>query len=189
MSKVPRILLFMALAGTALLLSACASYAGRDLLAGTSSLPDVLASMGEPGMRWKEADGREQLAYPRGPEGTQTFMVLIGADGRLERIEGVLDAEHFARIKPGLDQVAVLHLLGPSSPQLTAYFERRDELVWEWRFCDVSGQQALFDVLFDASTGIVRSTDRRLDYRSSGGVFGMLGHRQAARGGVPSCGR
>lgn len=190
-NKLQRALLGIVLAGSALLLSACAGYNGRDLLAGTSGLPEVLASMGEPAMRWNEADGRVQLAYPRGPEGTQTFMVFIGADGRLQRIEGVLDAEHFARITPGLDQAAVLRLLGPPPPQLTAYFERRDELVWEWRYCDAWSQLALFDVLFDASSGIVRSTFQRPDYRSSGELFvlpGRLG-RGGARGGVPSCGR
>ena len=186
--KLHRVFLAIALAGSAMLLSACAAYNGRDLLAGISGLPEVLASMGEPAMRWNEADGRVQLAYPRGPAGTQTFMVFIGADGRLQRIEGVLDAEHFARIRPGLDQAAVLRLLGPPPPQLTAYFERRDELVWEWRFCDAWSQLALFDVLFDASSGIVRSTYQRPDYRSPDGMFGLLGHR-AARGGVPSCGR
>ena len=183
-SKVRRILVRIALAGSALLLSACAGYGGSDLLAGMSTLPEVVTSMGEPAMRWKEPDGREQLAYPRGPEGTQTFMVFIGTDGRLERIESVLDAEHFARIRPGTDQATVLRLLGPSPQQLTAYFERRDERVWEWRFCDAWNQLAFFDVLFDATTGIVRSTYQRPDYRRS---FGMLGNR-GARDWVPTCG-
>ena len=187
-SKVRRILIRLALAGSVLLLSACAGYGGSNLLAGTSTLSEVVASMGEPAMRWKEADGREQLAYPRGPEGTQTFMVSIGADGRLERIERVLDAEHFARIRPGTDQDSVLRLLGPSAPQLTAYFERRNELVWEWRFCDAWSQVALFDVLFDATTGIVRSTYQHPDYRWPGGMFGMFGSRESG-GRVPSCGR
>ena len=73
------------------LLSACASYSGRTLENGVSTLPEVVATLGEPAMRWKDDDGREQLAYPRGPYGTQTFMALMSADGRLERIEGVLE--------------------------------------------------------------------------------------------------
>ena len=179
MLQVRRILICMALAGSALLLSACAGYGGSDLLAGVSTLPEVVVSMGEPAMRWKEAGGREQLAYPRGPQGTQTFMAFIGADGRLERIEGVLDAEHFARIQPGIDQAAVLRVLGPSQPQWTAYFERRDELVWEWRFCDAWNQLAFFDVLFDATTGIVRSTYQRPDYGWSDGIPGFFRSRAA----------
>jgi len=152
------------LIGILALLSACASYSGRGLIPGEATLDDVLTTMGEPAMRWHDPDGREQLAYPRGPEGKQTFMVFIGDDGRLERIEGVLDSAHFARIRNGQsDQAEVLRLLGPSQPQWTAYYEARNELVWEWRFCDAWSEVAFFDVLFDATTGIVRSTYQRPD--------------------------
>ncbi|MBK7425383.1 MAG: hypothetical protein IPJ48_21155 [Propionivibrio sp.] len=127
----------MALVGITALLSACAGYSGSNLKPGIATLPEVVASMGEPAMRWKDPDGREQLAYPRGPAGTQTFMVFIGADGRLERIEAVLDMEHFARIEPGKsDQSSVLRLLGPSAPLRTQYYRLSNELAWEWRFCD-----------------------------------------------------
>ena len=163
--------------GLAVLLSACAGYSGSNLKPGVSTLPEVVASMGEPALHWKDADGRQQLAYPRGPEGAETFMAYIGADGRLERIEPVLDMNHFARIVAGKsDQAAVLRVIGPPQPHWTEYFERRDELVWEWRFCDPWGQLAFFDVLFDATTGIVRTTYQRPDYRWPSGI-------------APSCGR
>lgn len=146
-------------------LSACASYSGRGLQPGLAMLPDVLTTMGEPAMHWQNADGREQLAYPRGPEGMQTFMVFLGVDGHLERIEGVLDSQHFARIANGhSDKEHVMRLLGPPQPQWTEYFKARDELVWEWRFCNDWNEVAKFDVLFDATTGIVRSTYQRTDY-------------------------
>lgn len=160
----------------ALLLSACAGYSGSNLKPGVATLPEVLATMGEPAMRWNDPDGRVQLAYPRGPEGTQTFMVFTGVDGRLERIEGVLDSNHFALIENGKsDQAAVLRILGPSQPQWTANFKARDELAWEWRFCNSWGLLERFDVLFDATTGIVRSTMRFDDIVGFGGV-------------APSCG-
>lgn len=155
--------------GAFTLLAGCASYDGRGLQPGVSSIDEVVALMGTPAMQWQDADGRVQLAYPRGPEGLQTFMALIDPDGRLERIEGVLDTRHFARIEPGRsDQAAVLRLLGPSQPQWTAYFERRDELVWEWRFCDDWRQVARFDVLFDGMSGVVRTTYQRPELRGFG---------------------
>lgn len=167
----------MLVVGLVFLLSACAGYSGSDLKPGTATLPEVIASMGEPAMRWKDADGREQLAYPRGPGGTQTFMAFMGSDGRLERIEKVLDMTHFARIESGKsDLAAVLRILGPSLIGGTAYFKARDELVWEWRFCDSWGQVALFDVLFDASTGIVRTTYQRPDLRGPDGIAPSCGH-------------
>ena len=164
----------------ALLVSACASYSGRGLEPGVATLADVVATMGEPAMRWRDEDGRVQLAYPRGPMGTQTFMAFIGADGRLERIEGVLDTRHFARIEAGkTDKAAVLRLLGPSQPQWTVYYEARDELAWEWRICDDWWTLAFFGVLFDGTTGVVRSTYQRPDDR----VNPFTGHSVVA-----SCG-
>lgn len=145
----------------ALINGGCAGV-GSTLKRGESSLADVVAAMGEPAMRWQDADGRQQLAFPKGPMGTETFMAHFSPDGRLERLEGVLNYPQFARIEIGKsDQAAVLRLLGPSSPYETQYFDRRNELVWEWRFCDAMGKEAFFGVLFDATTGIVRSTQQR----------------------------
>lgn len=158
-------------------LSACAGFGGSDLKPGVSVLSDVIASMGEPAMRWKDADGREQLAYPRGPAATQAFMVFVAPDGRLERVEKVLNMEHFARIEAGkTDMTSVLRLLGPVPSQNVAYFKARDELVWSWLFCDSWSQQAFFDVLFDGTTGVVRSTQQRPNFSGWDGV-------------VPGCGR
>ena len=150
----------------ALPLSGCVSYSGYGLKPGEATTADVVASMGEPALRWQEADGRQQFAYPRGPEGTHTFMAYFTADGYLARIESVLEPSYFARILPGRsDTNDVLRLIGPPQAQWTEYFERRDELVWEWRVCDVSGQAARFDVLFDGKSGVVRSTMQRQELR------------------------
>jgi hypothetical protein len=165
------------LVGSALMLSACAGYGGSDLKPGESVLADVIESMGLPAMHWKDVDGREQLAYPRGPASTQTFMVFMRPDGRLERIEKVLDMEHFARIESGKSGMeSVLRLLGPVWPRNDTYFEARDERVWSWLFCDSWNQEAYFDVLFDATTEIVRTTQRRPNYVGWDGVVPGCGH-------------
>lgn len=162
----------------AVLVAGCASYAGSDLRTGSATRVEVIAAMGVPALAWQDPDGGEQLAYPRGPAGTQTFMVFLNADGKLQRIEGVLDAAHFARIEPGKsDKATVLRLLGPSQAQWDAYFAARDELVWEWRICDDWNQLARFDVLFDASTGIVRTTYQRPEPTlGSEGIAPFCGH-------------
>jgi hypothetical protein len=169
---------FWILAGSILVFSGCAGYGGSDLKPGESRLADVVASMGVPAMHWQDVGGREQLAYPRGPAGTQTFMVFLAPDGRLERIEKVLDMEHFAKIEADRsDEDDVLRLLGPvASPRHETYFERRDELVWSYLFCNSWNQEAYFDVLFDATTGIVRSTQQRLNYIGMDGVAPSCGH-------------
>lgn len=141
-----------------LLLAGCAGYGGADLVAGVAREAEVRQAMGVPAMQWTLPGGGRQLAYPRGPAGYETFMVHLDAAGRLERIENVLDMTHFARIQPDMTQEEVLQLLGPSQPQWTAYFKARDELVWEWRYCDSWREAARFDVLFDATKKTVRST-------------------------------
>lgn len=140
---------------SAFLLVACASYSGRGLNPGESQVEDVLRIMGDPAMRWQEPDGSQQLAYPRG---IHTFMVQIGADGKMQHIENVMGMKTFARISPGMTKNQVLRILGPSLPSGTAYFKARDELVWEWRYCDEWNEAARFDVLFDGSKEVVRST-------------------------------
>jgi hypothetical protein len=140
---------------SALLLVACASYSGRGLKPGEARLEDVLRIMGNPAMRWQDSDGSQQLAYPRG---IHTFMVQIGSDGMMQGIENVMDMKTFARIRPDMTKNQVLRILGPSESSGSAYYKARDELVWEWRYCDAWNEPSRFDVLFDGSKEIVRST-------------------------------
>ncbi len=141
-----------------LLLAGCASYAGRGLIPGEARGEDVIARMGPPAMEWTNPDGSRLLAYPRGPLGVHTYMVHVGADGRLQFIENVMDPRSFARITPGMNQEQVLRTLGPSIPAWTSYSRARDELAWGWRYCDEWNQLTRFFVLFDGQTELVRST-------------------------------
>ena len=160
-----------------LLLAGCVSYDGRGLRPGIDGRDSVLAGMGEPAMRWQEKEGGERWAYPRGPAATQTFMVHIGADGKLQQVEKVLDMAHFARIRSGIDDKdSVLHLIGPPNPAWTVYYEARDELAWEWLFCDDWSLMARFGVLFDGRSGKVRSTFQRPELRGMDGSAPACGH-------------
>jgi len=159
-----------------LTLAGCASYAGRELTVGTSTVPAVIAEMGEPAMRWQDADGSLMLAYPRGPEGPHTFVAAFGPDGRLRSIENVLVERYFARIVPGATEDEVVRLIGPAPEHWKTYFAARNERVWDWRYCDGGDHLAMFSVVFDAATNRVRSTASRPDYRGPDG-------------GVPPCGQ
>ena len=145
------------------LLAACAGYSGNALIVGRSGVDDVVGVMGEPRMQWTDANGARRLAYPRGPMGVHTFMVLIGPDGKLLRIENVMTPQAFRGVQAGMSKDQVLRALGPPVPSWTVYFKARDELAWEWRYCDPWGQLARFGVLFDGSREIVRSTMTRTE--------------------------
>ena len=56
------------------------------------------------------------------------------------------------------DENEVLQLIGPPVPHWTIYYEARDELVWEWRYCDDWNEPARFNVMFDGTTRRVRFT-------------------------------
>ena len=151
----------LAALGGLLLLSACAAT-GSHLEPGVATLPEIIADMGEPAMRWKDPGGQEQLAYPRGPFGVQTYMVFVGADGRLQRVEQVLDEAHFAQIQIGKSSKEdVLRLIGPSYPGWTTENKYLKELVWEWNYLNRTNQVSRLDVFFDTTTGIVRDTWQR----------------------------
>ena len=144
-------------------LSACAAYSGTGLRPGEARLADVQNVMGEPALRWQDADGSVQLAYPRGPAGFHTFMVNLGPDGRLQSVVNVLNQTGFARISPGMTKEQVLRVLGPPDYGRSVYFKARDELVWDWRICADTLNAARFFVLFDGTAGTVRSTGTQIE--------------------------
>ena len=148
-----------------LFLAGCASYSGSSLRPGEARLDDVERVMGQPAMRWQEADGSIRLAYPRGPLGFHTFMVTLGPDGRLQGIANVLEDQGFAQIHAGLSKDQVLHVLGPPDYSLAVYYKARDELVWSWRYCSNFGVPAQFHVLFDGTSGAVRSANGQVEMR------------------------
>lgn len=135
-------------------LAACATD-GRDLQPGVATAEAVRAQMGEPHAIVPEADGGQTWQYPRGPLGRQTFMVRLGADGRLVGIEQVLGDSGFGRIEVGQSRDEVHRLLGP--PCCVIPFPRRGETAWDYRFTDVWQRPAIFSVIFD-DAGRVRTT-------------------------------
>lgn len=141
------------LVGLLALLGACA---GLAFTPGVTSEDDVLRQWGPPAQRWAEPDGGQRLVYPRGPLGYTTWMVLLGADGRLRSAANVLTEEEFAQVRAGESQEQILRRFGP--PSWIQHFDQRNELVWEWRYCDQWTHPARFNVLFDSTTGLVRST-------------------------------
>ncbi len=152
-----RMKLWIALLSSAML-AACASDSWRSLQPGQARLEDVLRLMGPPAMRWQDADGSVQLAYPHGPFGYHTDMIWLGPDGLLHGIANVLEPATFMRIRRGMTKDEVLRLLGPPDPAVTVYFKARDELVWDWRFCSDFGVASRFQVLFDNTLSTVRSS-------------------------------
>lgn len=141
-----------------LLLSGCAVLGGPTFTAGTTSQAEVFAYKGTPAHYAEEKDGGKRFFWPTGPAGTSTIMARFDTKQRLISYEEVLDIPHFAGIQPGMSMDDVMYLVGPPYAGWTTYFKARDELVWEWRYCDSWNGAARFNVMFDGSSKKVRST-------------------------------
>src|SRR5712691_2451387 len=131
----------------------CANFA--TLPAGTPS-QQVQAKHGAPGTVWKNSDGSEVWEYPYGPLGRQTFMVTLGADRAVREVHQVLSDEYFAKVRAGMSRDEVRRLLG--APGQITVFDARGEEVWSWRYQEQ--HPMFFNVLFDRTTGTVRTTLR-----------------------------
>ncbi|MDE2440666.1 MAG: hypothetical protein KGP14_06550 [Betaproteobacteria bacterium] len=140
------------------LLSGCTGYDAVGRLPVGARLADIERQMGFPALRWQEPGGGETLVYPFGSMGFHTFFVRGDADGRFIARENVLTTTYFNRIGAGMTQEEVIRTIGPPVSAWTVYFKARDELVWEWRYCDAWNEPARFNVLFDGTTLRVRST-------------------------------
>ena len=135
-------------------LTACASYSGAGLKPGIATVADVEATMGQPAMVWKNKQGQiTQLAYPRGPAGFVSFMAYFDAQGKLQKIEQVLDERHFFLVKNGMTQDEVLRILGPYRD--SNVFTARNELDWNYGYCSQNLQRMAYSVMFDTKTGLV----------------------------------
>ena len=151
--------LFLALA-----LGGCAaynSYGGAGLQAGTSTEAQVRESMGRPALEFSNEEGTRTLAYPRGPLGTQTFMVDIGRDGRLTRIRQVLVDEVLWRIQPGQTESDILRMIGPPGDKMA--FSLSGNYAWDYRFVDTWGYTAIFSVTFNRDGIVVSKISQRIE--------------------------
>jgi hypothetical protein len=104
------ILVFAAIAMAA----GCASFEGRGLVAGQSSLSDVEKTMGRAVEKRPGLGGETVYYFPRLPWGYATYAARIGPDGRLIALEQRLTEENVAKLTPGTTRAdEVRDLLGP----------------------------------------------------------------------------
>lgn len=134
--------------------AACASYGGSSLRPGSSTEAEVRATMGAPAAEFTAPDGSKELFYPKGPMGTDTFLVRVDGGGVMRDIGNVLKDETFNVVQAGMTEQQILRMIGP--PGRTMPFPISNTHAWDYRFIDTWGNYAIFSVTFDAN-GIVLS--------------------------------
>jgi hypothetical protein len=145
-----------AVTGAAVLVAGCGIMGLARLEPGKSTEADVRQALGEPARVYPRPDGSRQLAFPRGPAGTQTYMAFVAPDGRLVRVDQVLAPEHLGRIAPGSMTSEQLELLiGP--PWRIMAFPNLRRMAWDYVIEDTWGYTVDLSVMVD-ERGIVAGT-------------------------------
>lgn len=130
---------------------------------GASREADVVALYGPPDRVWPEADGGRTLEYATQPMGHHTWMVRLGADGRLLGARDALSPAGRARVEPGMHPEQVSRLLGRERSRV--FFRHSGEEVWDWTIePDQSGYGLRFNVHF--KDGVVARTTQSMVFPS-----------------------
>ena len=127
---------------------------------GRSNESDVRSLLGKPDAVHDGDGGGRILEYPRGPAGTETWMVEIGPDDRYRGMRNVLVDASFARLEPGDSIDDVRRRLG--RPGGSADFPRRGERILSWKYRADDGRLEHFNAHFDGQgrlTGVSRTPD------------------------------
>lgn len=127
------------------LLAGCANP--RLLVVGQSTEADVRNRMGKPTDIRVDRNGDRLLEFATGPEGIETHLVRIGADGKVKEVTQLLTEERFGTIVLGKTTKAeVKSLLGTPSEENSL----PTGLHWSWRFYRDGIRPAYMVVRFSA---------------------------------------
>lgn len=146
-------------------LPACDAINLQELKPGVSTAAEVRARMGNPAFEHRNADGTVTWEFNRQPNGVDCYMITIGPDQVMQRIEQALTEANLAKVTAGMDREEVRRLLGAPGSKTT--YPNTGEEVWDWRVAGtISTEEAHFHVHFDAAGGLVKGTSRRVESRA-----------------------
>ena len=146
---------------TPLLLASVAMLAGCANFAGVSpgtSARELEAQVGAPAHVWKDPDGSEAWEYPRGPLGTETYMVTLGPDRTVREVRQVLSEEYISKLHAGMSRDEVRRLVG--KPRDISFSTLNDEEIWSWRYREWTVRNMELYAQFDRATGALKRISR-----------------------------
>lgn len=143
------------------LLPACDIVNLPEIKPGLTTAGEVRARMGEPGFEHWNEDGTATWEYSRQPSGVNCYMITFDRQQVVSKVEQVLNAANFARLRDGMTKDDVRRLLG--APASKVVFNNLQEEIWEWRVEGVpSTEETYFMVHFDTIQGGVKKTSQRV---------------------------
>lgn len=125
------------------LLAGCASFDGRGLVPGRSTMAEVEALMGAPDLRLALPGGDTALYFPRLLEGRMMFAAVIGPDGVMKSLEQRLERSNLAKVVAGVStREDVRILFGP--PGRIGRLARQQREWWEYRYLDFADRRVFW---------------------------------------------
>jgi outer membrane protein assembly factor BamE (lipoprotein component of BamABCDE complex) len=145
----------------AAVLPACDAVNLPEIKPGITTASEVRSRLGNPGIEFRNEDGSVTWEYSRQPNGVHCYMITIGGDQVVQKMEQVLTEANFAKVRPGMSRDEIRRLLG--APASKTVFDNLGEDIWEWR---IEGMPVMdetyFMVHFDLASGGVKKTSKRV---------------------------
>ncbi len=145
----------------AILLPGCDAVVLQEIRPGITTADEVRAKMGNPGFEFTNEDGSVTWEYTRQPSGAHCYMITLGSNRIVQKVEQVLNDANFALVQPGMQPAQVRRLLG--QPARVEFFDNLREEVWEWRIEGMPPmEETYFNVFFDTGSGLVKKAGKRV---------------------------
>lgn len=143
---------------TALLVALAGACAHPDGLRIGMTRAELDQRFGTPSATRREGDGEVRI-YTSAPLGQVASAAHLDAQGRVVRVEPLLNTEHFAQIRVGdwTKKDVLDHFGRPAEVTGTMRYE-----VWSYRYREADEWNSMFNVMFD-SVGVVRQTQNGPD--------------------------
>lgn len=148
--------LAMGMLAAAAMVTACDLQNIAELEPGVSTEQDVRDRFGPPEAVWDGPDGAQVYEYNRQPAGHVNYMITIGSDGRMVRLQQVLTEDNFAQVQPGEAMEAVRRRLG--KPMKITTYALKQETHYDWRYIPANDTQSMvFTVVFNSDLRVVNT--------------------------------
>ena len=144
----------------ALSVSACALFQPPSVPLGASAA-EAEAIMGKPVDVVAAPEGDTVWQYPTGYYGEHTYLVTFGADQRVKAFSQASTWDNFAKIRAGMTRDEIRLMFG--RPYASVSYRNLREEVWSYRYLVPVADGRIFNVHFDAGTGLVRTTSDERD--------------------------
>jgi len=147
---------------TAAILPACDLVVLPEIKPGITTAVELRAKMGNPGFEFTNDDGTVTWEYTRQPAGVHCYMITLGPDQVVRKLEQVLNEGNYAKAREGMTRDQIRRLLGKPANRMV--FDNLREEVWEWKIEGVPpNQPTFFNVHFDTGSGLVKKAGKRVE--------------------------